>query len=515
MKQNGFVKGAFILIVFNLIGKVIGAVYRIPLANLLGSEGIGEYQLVFPLYSLMLAVSVSGIPVAISKIVSEYNSKGLFGDVKRLIKVALGYLFGVATVCVVLLILCARFIAKIQGNFEIYMCYYGIAPAILFVALLSVFRGYFQGNLNMVPTALSGLIEQLGRLVFGLWFASKFVSFGTSYGVLGAIIGISISEFFALIFLGIYYIFHSRKKLKGVKPIYKTKAISRNLIRTALPITLGGIASPITSIVDSLLVVNLLMFSGFSSGVATSLLGLQSGIVDPLINIPIVIAVAISSSILPNLTDVYVKNDRESTKNLVEKAFQITLSVVLTCALCYVIFGRQILEFLYSKTLSYEELTISTKLLFLGGINLVFLSLVYISASVLQAMGKQKQAAKSILVGCSIKIVLTLALVSVKEINVLGAMLSGGVSYMIVFLMNFKHIKSGCDFKMSKLLFSLSIQEALVCLCAFFVNLLIRSRFGSIPALLVGGVVAVLIFIVTYYILFFEKKTKKISSWLF
>jgi len=224
MKQNGFVKGAFILIVFNLIGKVIGAVYRIPLANLLGSEGIGEYQLVFPLYSLMLAVSVSGIPVAISKIVSEYNSKGLFGDVKRLIKVALGYLFGVATVCVVLLILCARFIAKIQGNFEIYMCYYGIAPAILFVALLSVFRGYFQGNLNMVPTALSGLIEQLGRLVFGLWFASKFVSFGTSYGVLGAIIGISISEFFALIFLGIYYIFHSRKKLKGVKPIYKTKA---------------------------------------------------------------------------------------------------------------------------------------------------------------------------------------------------------------------------------------------------------------------------------------------------
>ena len=241
-------------------------------------------------------------------------------------------------------------------------------------------------------------------------------------------------------------------------------------------------------------------------------MGLQSGIVDPLINIPIVIAVAISSSILPNLTDVYVKNDREATKNLVEKAFQITLSVVLACALCYVVFGRQILEFLYSNTLSFEELTISTKLLFLGGINLVFLSLVYISASVLQAMGKQKQAAKSILVGCGIKIVLTLALVSIEQINILGAMISGGVSYIIVFFMNFKHIKANCDFKMSRLLFSLSLQECMVCLGAFFVNFLIKIKFGGTPALLVGGVVAVLIFAVTYYVLFFEKKSKKISS---
>ena len=514
MKQNGFVKGAIILVLFNLIGKVIGAVYRIPLANLLGSVGIGEYQLVFPLYSLMLAISVSGIPVAISRIVSEYNSKGWFGDVKRLVKIAFLYLFGVSLVCILLIVLGAKFIARIQGNSDIYLCYYGIAPAILFVALLSVFRGYFQGQLNMFPTAFSGLIEQVGRLCFGLWLSSEFVRFGTVYGVFGAVLGISISELLALMFLALYYVFHSKKKNKKTQAVLRKKAISRQLIQTALPITLGGIASPITSIIDSLLVVNLLMFVGFGSDYATSLLGLQSGIVDPLINIPIVIAVSISSSMLPNITNFYVKKENENVADLIKKAFQITLSVSLACAICYVIFGRQILEFLYARTLSQSEMITSTKLLFFGGINLIFLSLVYVSTSILQGMGKQKYTAKSIIIGSVIKIILTLALVSIKEINILGAMISGGMSYVVVFFINYRKLREECEIKMSKLIFDLVIQETLVCLFAYLANRFSTIIFGGNIALFVGGGVAVLIFAVTYYILFFEKKPKKISSWL-
>lgn len=514
MKMNGFVKGAVILVIFNLIGKVIGAVYRIPLANLLGSVGIGKYQLIFPLYSLMLSISVSGIPVAISKLVSEYNSKKMFGDVKRLVRLSFLYLTAVSIVCVALVFVCAKFIARIQGNFEIYLCYYGIAPAILFVALLSVFRGYFQGQLNMTPTALSGLIEQFGRLFFGLFLAKKFIKFGVIYGVLGAVIGISVSELFALIFLMIYYLCSKRKMLKEESKLSR-KEISKSLIQTALPITVGGLASPITSIIDSFLVVNLLIFTGFSSSYATSLLGLQSGIVDPLINIPIVIAVSIASSILPNLTDVYVKNDTSEVKKLIEKAFQITLSVSIACAICYVIFGRQILEFLYSKTLLEEELVISTKLLFLGGVNLIFLSLVYVSASILQGMGKQKQAAKSILLGSVVKIVLTILLVGNKNVNILGATISGGLSYIAVFLMNYRHIKNEVDVRVTNLIFSLAVQEGVVCLFAFLTNWLIGLKFGSTIALFIGGSFAVLIFAITYYFLFLSERRAKISSWLF
>lgn len=512
MKNKAFVKGAAILIAFNLIGKLVGAIYRIPLANLLGAEGIGKYQLVFPLYSLLLAISVSGIPIAISKIVAEYNGKGQFGDAKKLLKLAIFYLFIVSLVCFAVVLLCSKFIAKIQGNPDIYFCYYGIAPAILFVGILSVFRGYFQGNLKMLPTAISGFIEQLGKLVFGLIFSTKLIKFGINYGVLGALIGISISELLSLVFLTIYYFVYAKKHKMSPVALLGKKAISKQLFTTAVPITLGGLASPITNIIDSLLVVNLLIFSGLEANVATSYLGLQSGIVDPLINIPIVIAVSISASLLPNLASENSKGNVDEVKALVEKAFQITLSVALVCSICFVIFGKQILLFLYGKTLSGSEVNIAVKLLFLGGFNLIFLSLVQVSTGVLQGINKQNLAVKSLLVGSGIKIVLTITLVSFKSINILGAMMSGGVSYFVVFLINYSAIKRETEARISNVFLGISVQECLVGLFAFFTNLLVTMSFGSVAGMFVGGLTAIIVFAVTYYVLFLIQKPSAFSS---
>lgn len=511
MKSKTFVKGAIILIVFNLIGKIVGAIYRIPLANLLGAEGMGKYQLVFPLYSLLLSVSISGIPVAISKLVAEYNSKGQFGDSKRLLRLSLVYLFVISLFSSVIVVILAKFIAKLQGNSEIYLCYYGIAPAILFVGVLSVFRGYFQGNLKMMPTAISNLIEQVGKLVFGLFFTYKFIGYGLVYGVFGAVLGISISELLALIFLGLYYLIYLKKHVTKVIANNSKRGISRKLFEVSVPITLGGIAGPITSIIDSMLVVNLLIFSGFGAGGATSLLGLQSGIVEPLINIPIVIAVAISSSLLPNLSSAFAKDDEDEVKNLIEKAFQIILSVSVVCSICYVIFGKQVLNFLYHNTLSYNELMISTKLLFLGSVNLILLSLVQLSTGILQGMGKQNLTVKSLLIGSGIKIILNITLVSLKPINIYGAMISGVLSYLVILMMNYGEIKKQTTARIGNVVYGVAIQECLVCLFAFFTNILFNMAFGEGVALFAGGITAVIIFMVSYYALFVIDKHKTIS----
>lgn len=508
MKSKGFVKGAVVLIAFNILGKIVGAIYRIPLANMLGAEGIGKYQLVFPLYSLLLAVSVSGIPIAISKIVAEYNGKGQYGDARRLLKLSILYLFGVSLVCFAVVLICAKFIANLQGNPDIYFCYYGIAPAILFVGILSVFRGYFQGNLKMLPTAISGFVEQVGKLVFGLYFVTKLLPKGINFGVFGALIGISISEFLSLVFLFVYYLVYARKNKNNSLAILSRRNISKQLFLTALPITLGGLASPLTSIIDSLLVVNLLMLSGFENGTATSLLGVQSGIVDPLINIPIVIAISISSSLLPNLAKEKVCNNESEVKYLIEKAIQITLSVSIACAICFVIFGKQILTFLYGETLLKNQLYIAIKLLFLGGFNLIFLSLVQITTGILQGLGKHNLAVKSMLIGCGIKIVLTILLVRIKSINILGSMMSGGVSYLVVFSINYKKIKKETLARCSNVLLGVLVQECFVCLFAFFVNILFEITFGENVALFVGGFIAVLIFAITYYIFFLSEKPK-------
>ena len=511
MKTNGFVKGAIILVIFNLIAKVIGALYRIPLANMLGPVGIGKYQLVFPLYSLLLSISVSGIPVAISKIVAEYNSKKQYGDIKKLLKLAKLYLVVISVVVVSVIVIAARFIAKIQGNPEIYLCYYAIAPAVLFVGLLSVYRGYFQGNLNMLPTALSNIVEQIAKILFSLTLAKIFVQKGIVWGVFGALVGISISELIALIFLTIYYFFAKNRSQEN-RSILAAKTISKQLVFTALPITLGGIASPLTAIIDSLLVVNLLMFTGYTSNNATALLGLQSGIVDPIINIPIVLAVSISASLLPNLSKVYVEKNQLEVKSLIEKSLQLTLSVSLVCAICFVIFGKQILQFLYGYSLSSEQLILSTKLLFLGGINLIFLSLLQVSSGILQGMGRQVFTMKSIIVGSVIKIVLTCVLVAFPQINILGAMISGGLSYFVVFMINYYQIRKITTARISKVVYDVIIQECLVCLFAFFSNWLFSMVFGGGVALFAGGFVAIIIFMITYYTFFLLDKQQIVSS---
>lgn len=511
MNTKTFVKGAMILVVFNLIGKVLGAVYRIPLANILGPVGIGKYQLVFPLYSFLLSISVSGIPVAISKIVAEYNGQGRFDDAKKLLRISKLYLCFISLLAVVIITIFSKVIAKVQGNPGIYLCYYAIAPAILFVGILSVYRGYFQGNLNMIPTAISNIVEQVGKLILSLYFASYFIDRGVEFGVFGALLGISLSEFLALVFLSIYYL-ASKNKRRQQEPSVSGFLMSKQLFSTALPITLGGLMSPVTAIIDSLLVVNILIYSGFGSEYATSLLGLQSGIVDPIINIPIVISVSIVASLLPNLASAYSKKQHSEVKDLIEKALQITLSVSMICSICFVIFGKQILEFLYSSSLSNFELLTSTKLLFLGAINLLLLSLLQLSSGILHGMGYQKYTVKSLLIGSILKIVLTFALVSIRRLNIYGAMISGGISYLVVFILNYRQIYNATKARISNVVMNVLVQCCFVCLFAYFANRALTMMLGGRFALLIGGSISGIIFLVTYFALFLKDRKKRYSS---
>lgn len=507
MKNNGFLKGAAVLIIFNLIGKVLGAVYRIPLAKILGTTGMGMYQLVFPLYCLILTISTTGMPVAISKLIAENNSRNHFSNSKKILRISLLILTIISFIGATFVILSAKIISSIQGNVDIFICYYGIAPAILFVGVLSAFRGFFQGNLLMFPTAISSFIEQIVKMFFGLFLANKFLQFGIEYAVLGALIGVSISELVAAFFLFVYYIVFSVKKRNRIKLKSESfKVLSSQIFSLAVPVTLGGLVGPIVSLVDSLLVVNLLMFSGYSSGTATTLLGLQSGVVEPLVNIPVIIAVSISTAILPRISKFSAENSKEEIDKISEKAFQTSLCISISCAICFVIFGKQILSFLYGGTVQFEELEIATKLLFFGSFNIVILSLVQVSAGVLQGLGYSKVPVKSLIVGCIVKIIFDLILIPIDVINIYGVVISGAICYVIVFAMNFSKIKKLTGFSMKNTVFYVSVQALFVCLFAFVSNMLSSMILSSNISLFVSGIVTVSVFFITYYIFFMYEK---------
>ncbi len=524
MKNKTFIHGAAILIICNLIGKVLGAIYRIPLAGIVGGVGMGEYQLAFPLYCLILTVSTSGIPVAISKLVAEFNTQNRYKDSKRLLRISLLLLSVISIIGAGLIVVGAKLIAGLQGNPNAYICYYGIAPAIVFVGVLSVLRGYFQGNLIMFPTAVSSLIEQLFKMIFGLLFATRLASFGVEYAVLGALAGISLSELIACLFLLVCYVVYSKKKkISGDEEEYSRRFITKRLFSLSVPITLGGLISPITAMVDSLLVINLLMFTGFASSSATMLLGLQSGVVEPLINLPVVIAVSISTAMLPSLSSLQAKaklnadvaddNSNFQIKNLIEKSYQITLSISIAFAICFVIFGKQILSFLYGRSFDPQEINIATKLLFLGSINVVLLSLVQVTAGALQALGKPKQPVIALAIGCVIKIGLDVALISIPAVGIMGAVIAGGVCYFVVLSINYNKVKklTGAKILNDDYMY-VCLQECFVCMFAYFGNVLLKNVFSEMVSMFVAGGVAVAVLMVTYYVFFMSRTQNMLSQ---
>ncbi|MDR1917440.1 MAG: oligosaccharide flippase family protein, partial [Christensenellaceae bacterium] len=208
--KTGFVKGAVILAVAGVICRLLGVVFRIPLSNIIGNYGIGLYQLVFPLYSLLLIISSAGVPVAISKMVArERDNKP---KCKKILFNSTVALSAVGLVLAVLFAVFCKPIAGFQGKSEIWTLYLAIAPSVFFVCFISAFRGYFQGLNNMLPTAISQIVEQIVKVGAGLTLAFILVKQSVLLAVFGAILAVSISELTATIFLCIFYFCHNRKQ---------------------------------------------------------------------------------------------------------------------------------------------------------------------------------------------------------------------------------------------------------------------------------------------------------------
>jgi len=218
MSKENFIKGAAILSIAGLLVKILGAVYRIPLTNLIGTEGIGHYQPAYNIYNLLLVVSLSGFPTAIAKMVSERRALNNYQGAYQVYKIARWGLFLIGLVSSAFVLLFARNLVTFLGFPGSYYSMLSLVPALFAVPLLSVYRGFFQGMQNMTPIALSQLIEQIFRVAVGLYLAYAFVDTGLEEAAAGATFGASAGAIAALIL--IYTMFFLSKKNVKEEIIY-------------------------------------------------------------------------------------------------------------------------------------------------------------------------------------------------------------------------------------------------------------------------------------------------------
>lgn len=512
-QSKSFARGVIVLMIFGVLSKILGAIYRIPLTSIITPEGMGLYQMVFPVYSLMLTISSSGLPSSIAKLVSESNTKHQFKQSEKIMKISFLLLFCFSVFCSLIVIFCSRFFAKIQGNKDATICYWGLAPAIVFVGLISGFRGYFQGLQKMLPTAISGFIEQVFKLCFGLSFAILFSKKSVPFAVLGAMLGISLSEVVACLFLFVCYVFE-RKKMCGVEfsdlTTFSNRETAKSILSTSIFVTLGGLVVPFGMMLDSVIVVNILKRISFSTKTATTLFGLESGTVGSIVNMPVILSLAIATAILPDVCSKKAKGDLEGVKKSASKSLLLAVLIALPASFGCFSLAFPIIKILYGRSLSISEIEISAQILKMASVSIFFLALVQVSAGILQGISKAKVPAFSLLVGLLVKVVLNILLIQIPSINILGAEISNTICYMVAFFINMSVIKKHGFLEISPRIFALFFSSLFVFLAEPLFEFLI-GEMGIYLAFCVSVLAVVLLYFSLVFLIYrdeFKKSSK-------
>ena len=423
--KNGIINGAVILGIGAFIAKFLGALYRVPLTNRLGGYGLGLYQMVFPVYTLLLDFSGAGVPNALSRLIAKGKNKAIS---KRLLKnsVKLFSIFGLIA-CLFMAIFSSK-LAFFQGDSQATTAYVFLAPAVFFVSLISCFRGYFQGNMNMRPTAISQILEQVVKLLLGVFFINLFYP-NIPLCVAGATLAITLSEVVALVYLFISYKIYDKKNKTDCQETKSFIADAKVVIKTTIPITLVGILIPFSQVVDSFLTINIL--SRYLPN-ATILFGLLSGVVLTVVNLPVSVCYGLSTVAVPTVSS--CQNQEETYKNS-KKLVGLTLLITLPCTLFLLLFSPWTINFLFNG-LSNIEKQIATNLLRLCSPIVILLSLMQVCNSVLIGSGKLYTPVITLLFGVLVKITLNVILLNKRELNIYGGAIAIIACYFSVCLIN-------------------------------------------------------------------------------
>ena len=311
MRKNSFIQGALILTVAGIIVKFIGAFSRIYLSRLLGGEGIGLYQMAYPIYLLCLSVSSAGLPVAISIMVAERNALNDYHGGQKVFRISMAALVLTGLFFSVLLFFGAQWLVDtgIVRDPRAYWSLLALSPAVFCATLLATLRGYFQGLQLMTPTAVSQILEQVVRVVTMIAFAVILLPYGLEFGAAGATLGAAPGAFMGIVVLiGFYYMTRGwRKELASeqdpsIKPQSALHIIKRLLV-LAIPVSLANIMLPIVSNIDLFIVPRRLEVAGFAVEEATTLFGYLTGMATALVNMPTIVTASLAASLVPVISE--------------------------------------------------------------------------------------------------------------------------------------------------------------------------------------------------------------------
>ncbi len=436
VQRQSFLHGAAILALATALIKLIGACYKLPLGNIVGDAGYGYFTQAYDIYSVLLTISTAGLPVAMSRMISEAQALGNHAQIRRVYKASL-YVF--LTIGVAgsggMLLLC-RQLAHFMEQDNAWPAIAALSPAVLFVCVVSSFRGFFQGQSNMTPTSVSQVIEALCKLLIGLgaaWIVMDQTG-DVALAAGGAILGVTVGTVVSAAYLGAKHRAASAY-LTGqggeAKPLGLT---IRQLLAIAIPITVGAAGLQLINLVDTKIVLAQLKGAvGFSQAQTDNLKGIYN-FCQTLFNLPAAFIVPITVSIIPSITNFLTMKNGRGAWQIEESAVRITALLGLPCGIGLAVLSRPILVML--RHYGEAQLATGVPILTILGVAVIFNCLVLLTNAIMQAHGNVTTPLIHMLLGGIVKVVVNYALVGIPSLNIIGAPIGTLSCYIAIITLN-------------------------------------------------------------------------------
>ena len=438
-RKQSVLGGVAVLTVASLLVKVIGVFYKIPLTYLLGDEGMGYFNSAYTIYAWLYMISTAGLPIGVSILISEADAAGDHRRASRVTRVASVLLLTLGTVTTAFMLVCSRMIATLLGSPDAAYCMIAIAPTLFFICVSSLFRGYFQGYQCMVPTAVSQLLEAIGKLALGLLFARIALRGGKPLPVVCAfaILGVTVGTAFSTLYLVIRFLLTRSKRQTEERPMDPPVSVGRGgilarLIKIALPITVSASVMSLTGLIDLGMMIRRLVSIGYTRAEATALFGNYTTLVVPMFNLPSVLVTPVATGVIPAISRAMARGDDGEARSLSGWAFRYTAWIAVPAALGLCAFSRPILALLYPA----ESVLAAYRLLSYVSPAVYFLCLLTVSNAVLQARGHAAVPMIGMLCGGVLKTAIGYFLMGSPGIGIIGAPIGTVVCYLVAFTVN-------------------------------------------------------------------------------
>lgn len=450
-KTKSIIGGMTVLGLAGVICKLVGVLFSIPLQWMIGMKGLGVYNAVFPTYNLLLTISSAGLPVAVSRLVAHSLAKDDPRGALQVFKKALLMLTILGCIATIIILACSGLLAShVVEMEESRLGFQVIAPCVALVCMLSAFRGFMQGQQNMTPTAISQLIEQVGKVALALPLAylgsvmGEESGLAAAYGAAGALLGTTIVEALALLYMIVLYFRrrHAFASLKQAADVSDSNGsgIAKQLLTISIPITIGACIVPLSQFVDSAMLMGRLQISGQSYDAAQELYGLFTGTVIRLINIPTALALAVSMSLVPAISSAKALNDYDGIRKQSDLGLRFAFLIGFPCSIGMSVLAEPIMRFFYQETTAETYLITGGQLLSVSSLTIVLFTVVQATSSILQGLGKQRIPMYTLIAGVVCKILLNYVLVGIEGIGIHGAPIASLVCYTVSLVPNLYYV---------------------------------------------------------------------------